>query len=317
MNTINIKEQLIHTTKEIPFEISVQNIRKTMPHFHSTSLELVYCLCGSVTVSASHQTIVLNAGDIFTLDFNDIHYIYSDEDNMTLIFNLDLTMLSTPWEDLKYHFFTCESCHCYPYQQKPMEQVKDIILSLAYSYFHGVSEDHAKGALKAVDNLIDIFIKYFCWLNYENYDEYINENFYDRYYSIQGYCIEHFREKITISQLAEMEHISENYLSQFMQKTAFYSYSQMINYIRCYEAEHLLLLTDMSNYQISYSCGFSDPKYFYKAFREWWGMTPSELRKKYKNYTQGSPEFTILEGKDACSFLREYIALHHIEKVFR
>lgn len=314
---MDIKEILTETSPDRPYQVSVQKIERIHPHYHSSALELVFCLGGSVTVISSHQRIVLNEGEMFTLDFGDIHYLYSDTDNTTLIFNLDLTVLSTPWDDLKYHFFTCESCHCYPYQQKPMEQVKDIVLSLAYAALSGSTDRYGKGDLRAVDRLISLFIKYFCWLNYQYYDDYINENFYNRYYHIQGYCIENFREKITVAQLAQMEHISENYLSQFMSKTAFYSYSQMIGYIRCYEAEHLLLLTDMPNYDISYACGFSDPKYFYKTFRQWWGCTPTEHRQSCREYMKQPASYDVLSDEAAAAFVRDYITNHHIEKVFR
>lgn len=314
---MDIKEILTETDYDRPYQVSVRKIGRIYPHYHSSALELVYCLGGSVTVVSSHQKVVLNEGELFTLDFDDIHYLYSDTDNTTLIFNLDLTKLSTPWDDLKYHFFTCESYHCYPYQQKPMEQVKDIVLSLAYTALSGNAGKYGKGDIRAVERLVSLFIKYFCWLNYQYYDDYINENFYNRYYHIQGYCIEHFREKITVTQLAQMEHISENYLSQFMSKTAFYSYSQMIGYIRCYEAEHLLLLTDMPNYDISYACGFSDPKYFYKTFRQWWGCTPTEHRTACREYMKQPEACTVLPDEEAAAFVRDYITDHHIKKVFR
>ena len=183
---MDIKEILTETSPDRPYQVSVQKIERIHPHYHNSALELVFCLGGSVTVISSHQRIVLNEGEMFTLDFGDIHYLFSDTDNTTLIFNLDLTVLSTPWDDLKYHFFTCESCHCYPYQQKPMEQVKDIVLSLAYAALSGSTDRYGKGDLRAVDRLISLFIKYFCWLNYQYYDDYINENFYNRYYHIQG-----------------------------------------------------------------------------------------------------------------------------------
>ncbi len=314
---MNIKEILTETDYDRPYQVSVQKIGRIYPHYHSNALELVYCLGGSVTIASSHQKVVLNEGELFTLDFDDIHYLYSDTDNTTLIFNLDLTKLSIPWDDLKYHFFTCESYHCYPYQQKPMEQVKDIVLSLAYAALSAGTGKYGKGDLRAVDRLVSLFIKYFCWLNYQYYDDYINENFYNRYYHIQGYCIENFREKITVAKLAQMEHISENYLSQFMSKTAFYSYSQMIGYIRCYEAEHMLLLTDMPNYDISYACGFSDPKYFYKTFRSWWGCTPTEHRTACREYMKQPERYMVLPDEDAAAFVREYITDYHIKKVFR
>ena len=98
----------------------------------------------------------------------------------------------------------------------------------------------------------------------------------------------------------------------------------MVNYIRCWHAEDLLLTTDMPNAEISYACGFSDPKYFYAAFKDLWGCTPSEHRQQYEEYYQeclrdpvNRKHETTLPDQSAALILKEFILNWHINKTFK
>lgn len=314
---MKIKEESIKYRHNLPYNAGLYRITKTEPHYHSKELEIVYCFKGSVQITAGHQNVTVNEGEIFSIDYRDIHYLHSDTDNAVLIFHLDLTCLSISWYNLKYLFFACESAHCYPHQQDALNSVKDIILALSYSlYSYEYPAHEMQKQLKAsADRLLDILFRHFNYFNYESYGEYLNIDTYDRFYRILAYCNENYMNKISISQLAEREHINKNYFSQFIRKTVFGSFSSMIKYTRCYEAEHLLLKTDMPVYEISYSCGFSDPKYFYSAFKMWWHCTPTEHRMKYADYMKNEAEISCLSESESSEAIMRYITKWHTEKV--
>lgn len=315
LNDMDIREEHIKNIYDLPCSIQLCNITATEPHFHSKSLELVYCLEGSLHLVAGHQSVYISPGEIFSIDYRDIHYLSSKEDNLTLICHLDLTRLHIGWETLEHIFFACESSHCYPYQKEPINKVKDLLLSMAYMMTAPIDMEKEGAKISKLSNrLIDILFKYFNWYNYESFDEYVNMDYYNRFYRFMAYCNENYMHKITVSQLALMEHINKNYVSQFIKKTVFESFSSMIKYIRCYEAEQLLLKTDMSVADISYACGFSDPKYFYRAFKGWWGCTPTMHRKKYEDYMKTKPSVTYMEASRAPSIIRRHIAKWHLEK---
>lgn len=282
---ILIKE--IEYLEGIPVEASLCRVDRSLPHSHPHDLEIVFCLQGTVHLVASDQRAVLGPGQVHSIDYRDIHYLYTDpaddsEDNLVLIFHLDLRHIPYDWEQIKYVFFACESNHCYAYQQKAMTIIKDMILSFSYAY---MTESHGPEDFEGPIEAFSFYLlQFFNWFNYENQDEYMNEELYERFHRVLAYCIDHYKEKISISQLAATEHISKNYFSQFISRTVFKSFSTMIKYIRCYEAEYLLLTTDKPNAEISYECGFSDPKYFYSAFRQLWGCTPSQHRTQYEKY---------------------------------
>ena len=53
-----------------------------------------------------------------------------------------------------------------------------------------------------------------------------------------------------------------------------------VQQIRLEQARKLMTETSMPISQISYQCGFSNPKYFSRCFRNLTGMTPKEFRKQ-------------------------------------
>ncbi|MDO4869677.1 MAG: helix-turn-helix domain-containing protein [Bacillota bacterium] len=316
---MEISKPALNYINDLPFEAELCRIGKQLPHRHSTELELVYCLKGSIHLIASDQDFVISEGQLHSIDFGDIHYLNGEEDNLTLIFHIDLSAMPN-WEDLRYVFFACESIHCYPYQQPAMERVKDIILSLSYIYFTG-NHISADECFKPLHELIDTLFTYFNWFNYENQDEYMNRDLYDRFTRVLAYIVDNYRQKITVSQLAAMEHMNKNYFSQFISKTVFSSFSNMVKYIRCYQAETLLLTTDRSIAGISYDCGFSDPKYFYAAFKDLWHLTPTEDRERYRRqYEEAILEQNAsksLPAPEAADTIRDYITKWHLAKTFR
>ena len=279
---MEILNKTIQYRPGIPVEASLCRVDRALPHRHPSDLEIVCCLEGKVHLVASDQQATLLPGQIHSIDHEDIHYLYSDTENLVLIFHLDLKNIPYDWDQIRYVFFACESNHCYAYQQTAMDAVKDTILSFSYGYLTG---DYTPEMYEGPVEFFSFYLlEYFNWFNYENQDVYMNEDLYERFHRVLAYCMDHYDQKITISQLAAQEHISKNYFSQFISHTVFRSFSTMIKYIRCYNAEYLLLTTDKPNAEIAYECGFSDPKYFYAAFRQLWGRTPSEHRAAYENY---------------------------------
>ena len=82
---MNINEEIITYKEGMPWHAKLCRITATEPHFHTHELELIYCLEGSINLVAGHQSNTIKAGEIFSLDFRDIHYLYSDQDNLVLL----------------------------------------------------------------------------------------------------------------------------------------------------------------------------------------------------------------------------------------
>ena len=97
------------------------------------------------------------------------------------------------------------------------------------------------------------------------------------------YIENHFKESLTLDDLAAAAHVSKYYLVHSF--TREYGTSP-INYLlscRIQESMYLLSETRLSLSQISGMLGFSSPSYFSQSFRRIQGMSPIAYRKKCRD----------------------------------
>lgn len=99
---------------------------------------------------------------------------------------------------------------------------------------------------------------------------------------VRQYIDLHFKEALTLDQLAEEGHMNKYYLSHSFKRE--YGVSP-INYMvsrRIEESKYLLAETDLSLSQISQLLGFSSLSYFSQVFRKTQAVTPMEYRQRVK-----------------------------------
>ena len=97
--------------------------------------------------------------------------------------------------------------------------------------------------------------------------------------AVQRYIDLHFKEALTLEQLADEGHMNKFYLSHAFKKE--YGISP-INYMiskRIEESKYLLAETDLSMSQIAQLLGFSSLSYFSQVFRRSQNISPMEYRK--------------------------------------
>lgn len=311
---MNIKNTIPEALSDIPISAKLMNIRHCNSHMHENSLELLYCLSGHLNLVSAHMDYLqLHENELLLLDRSDIHYAWSDADNTILAVHIDLTGYPLYSERIKYLFFSCATFLCKPEQQASMDKITDLMLAAAYvRYSDAYNPDSAYK--KLYDALSAVLVDEFNWFSVENLTSSENEKYRERLEGILKYVQLHYDEKITVSQLAKLYYINENYLSQFLKTTSFESFSRLLQYIRCYEAEKLLLTTDKKIQEISDRCGFSSVKYFHKYFKLLWGITPLQHKFRHMRFCSEPEDFSEYEKSIAFTTVRDYIAKRHIDR---
>lgn len=314
-NILELKPEKINYQENCPLHVQITTAGRSSVHMHESDIELVYCLSGSATIVCNHETVVISKGEVFTIDFQDVHYIFSDLDNCLIILHIDMKNVSLPWEYLEYVYFGCQDFFCNEHQQNSLQKVKDMILAAAFMYLRS-NEDDKKNLPYAADNIINIMLNDFDMFNSLNTNKNTGKELHDRMHNIIKYCMQNRSSKLTISGLAQIFHINENYLSQFMRNSTYGSFRNMLGYIRGYEAQHLLLTTSLPVLTISHMCGFSDDKYFYKQFKLWWGKTPREYRNQIKEYIAQPVKMKDYTSDEALAMLMPHIADYLVANAF-
>ena len=87
-------------------------------------------------------------------------------------------------------------------------------------------------------------------------------------------------EQFGVSELAELMNMSRSNLLRKIKKQTQLSASQFMREVRLQKGMTLLEETELTVSEISYKVGFSNNSYFIKCFRDYYGYSPGEARKK-------------------------------------
>ena len=90
---------------------------------------------------------------------------------------------------------------------------------------------------------------------------------------------------IRITDIADYVCINRSYLYSLFRKELHMSPQEYLSNYRLTRAAELLIVTDLSVESVAFSCGYSDPLVFSKAFKLRNGITPSRYRQEKLNKT--------------------------------
>ena len=277
-----LKEKLTYKD-ELPVNVITANIEDYPIHFHD-DIEVVYVLDGSVTLRNGYYTYSLRQGDIYILNDREMHSFESTgEDNMVMMLQMDLSYFSRYYNSLKNCFFVTDTEDD---SDESLDVLKDIlarimmeVLQKGYGYEHKVIEN--------THNLIASLMADFQYFVMED-GRFKNETrnkgnkiLAGRLNRITDYMYDNYNRKLTLSEIADREHLSIYYLSHIIKGATGLSFQDLLSYIRVEESEKLLLGTNKKIGAIAEETGFSAVRYYIKHFEHWFGMHPLEYRKKY------------------------------------
>lgn len=308
MLSTNRKPRLIPNT---PMGISIYSVTNGKAHYHEGYLELIYCFKGHATLHVLHEDISLNPGDLFSCDSLDTHYLSCSEENLfvSCFFQLDNDLFDIP--ELKNTFFVCEEGLVSKENRWNYRNLKLTLLTALYLFCFNKDTAVKDGlfddlACQVIHNLYANFHFFDYTTPFSNHSIEAKERFQRMFLYIK----KNYSKKMTISQLSKQEHLNANYLSHFFKNTSYLGMSSFVNYIRVYHSELLLLTTDQSISDLSYEVGFSDPKFYHRAFKLWYQTTPHQHRKYYRRVLELSEPDCIYEPSAIRSELEHFIAFY-------
>lgn len=100
---------------------------------------------------------------------------------------------------------------------------------------------------------------------------------------ILNYMKENYGEDMSLKVLSQKYCMNTSYLGQIFQKEVGCSFNQYLSKLKNEKAKELILQTNMKITDIAREVGYPDTSYFYKKFKQCYGVSPASLRsmKKY------------------------------------
>lgn len=309
-------EEKISWIQDTPLGIRIRSIEFVPTHMHENIVEIVFCLKGGVTFSYGYEEFRLSEGEFISVDM-DAHFLSGKKDeNICVSFYIDLKWFSEKYPYVTSLLFVCEgtkeSDRLYPsYHHK---QMKGTLIALLFylSTHERYGSSFRDAVICGTERIVDSLIQNFDITFYLRPELRAKTELRERNRIMQAYLKEHAEEKITLETMAKDFNLTKSYISEFL-RTYEVGLRKALSYIRANNSERLLLTTDMSITDISETCGFSDPKYYYRAFREWFQCTPKQFREIHRKKMSEAGSETELPLERTVTPLNEMIWSHYLE----
>lgn len=97
---------------------------------------------------------------------------------------------------------------------------------------------------------------------------------------IKKYIEDHYRENLTLEDIADYIGMNPSYMSTYFKKETGENFKTYLTNQRMQEALRLLNSTTMKSYEIADAVGYKDVKQFREKFKETYGMSPQQYKKR-------------------------------------
>ena len=256
-------------------------------HWHRT-VELFYVESGSIEYDTPKGKMLFPAGSGGMVNYNVLHMtkaISQREKNVQLLHIFDVSLLAGEQGsriEQKYITPVITAVQIEIIPLFPGNREDERILKLLIDSFRLSSEEFGY-EIKLREALAQIWLMLFELSSSmrEKKDGYSKSN--DKIKLMMIYIHEHYREKISIADLAAAAYLSERECYRVFHDCLHMTPVEYITSYRLQVACQMLAKSQETVTFISHECGLGSSSYFGKVFREYAHCSPIEYRKKWQN----------------------------------
>ncbi|WP_432403060.1 AraC family transcriptional regulator [Wukongibacter sp. M2B1] len=222
---------------------------KLNTHSHDFA-QLILPLSGNLHIQTDYEKLLLDDEHLFFLPPSCKHTFKADKNNEFLVL------------DIPFHMAN----------RKDMSSIKggnSLVLDDRWKAirFLLLNEATNEKNSNSINNLFHYFYSFIEENNLPDSVKYINE---------------HFAEDIELKTLADIEHYSRSYYSEWFKRNMKISTKEYIQKLRIEEAKRLLLNTDFTILRVSQMVGYNHNSSLTRVFKDIEKVTPDEYRRKMK-----------------------------------
>lgn len=232
------------------------------PHFHS-SIELVYCMSGCLSVTVDGRMIQLTEGKLLISSSYTIHSYSTENEADTIIVIIPLPFVPTLQRKLTQYTFA-------DYIYEDADRELRTLLTMAHTHWKDSCEAMHKGFSYMLLGLLIDRVGLIETRGSEN-TGLIKE--------ILIYLQQHYTGSISMQQLAHHFGYSKSRFSHLFNEQLGCTLTEYVNSLRCQHASHLLLEGQLPVMEIALQVGFDCVRTFYRAFKRYYGVTPTQYTK--------------------------------------
>ncbi len=288
--------EVIEHTHGLPLKMIINHAYEVPYHWHN-DMEILIVLKGEVLIQIEGQENRLKEDDLIIINNNYLHNtVVANSSSLPIIagIQIDTTYFDAYIQNFSKKRFLCKSFLHGKYYQNTINPIRGALAKLFLEY-----STYGKDAMVAIWGITSLLC-HFINNNIEfemdiHHDKSCSENDFERLSKIMEYISTHYKEKITLDEVAELVHVNKYYLSHLFKKNTGIGFKSYINHIRLDQVMRSILSNKISISDIANDCGFSNLNSFYKLFREKYHCSPAEMREQYRDLKKQNYKETILQ----------------------
>ena len=228
-------------------------------HWHEF-YEIEYVISGNGTYTINGQPFPMKSGMLYFMTPTDFHSVYTEKAEIINVMFSESIITSAHLAPFTYHAAP---------KTLPIPEVMQPFFMTLLEEVVEYQEDLAYSAallncllLKLARNLLS----------------YGEDSWNSTAQKIHFYLINHFRDQVSLEDVAQYVGLTPTYVSAVFKKEMGKGFKKYLDDLRFAYARKLLLYSDMSVTQVCGESGFEDYPNFIRRFKEYFGVTPTEMR---------------------------------------
>jgi len=253
-------------------------------HYHP-EIEILYCVKGKGTNFIGNCIRTIEEGELLLLGKNLPHTRQRDaryyQENPSE--KPESVVIQFRDDFLGEHFFELrEFSHIHKLLQGAKGGLKfyGSTLETVAQKLKGIRALNTTSAILELLSILDMLARSdeFEFLNAANYVSDAHEKYSQKINKVYHYTIEHFREPISLAQVASLTNHSPAAFCRYFKTRTRKSYFEYLTEIRIAYACERLMEGNLDVTQVCFASGFNNLSNFHKQFKKVMGLTPSEYR---------------------------------------
>lgn len=299
---MDYRHEIINFGKRVPVRCFIHQLGHSGRHWHE-SLELLFVLSGQVSIIVDAEHYWLESEDVILINSNAPHELSASNAIMVAV-QIKLSLFDDSLMPNGPLYFECNSKTSH--DAEGLLRIKRIVAQFVKA--HSYTDEGRLFRAKALSYtlLSELMTRFRVDRNPQRQEQAQHQN--ERITRMTDYISEHYRENITLQQIAELEYLSVPYASRFFTRMMGMGFSAFLNHVRLTRAVSDLLGTDDTIDHIASHNGFASTQTFVQLFKKQYGLLPSQYRKQKHaeakaNPVQAGNQYEIL---DATQYLKYF-----------
>ncbi len=245
-----------------------------MVHSHDF-FEMEFALSGSINHVVNNKLTTFRNGDIWFLSPSTVHHFYGDAlhpgfERYLLYFDPSFVS-NTVWKAIDVHALP----FCIHLEAEEFRVLQNVFRTLL---------SYAKNKFLPKTDFVKWSIEWIILFLFEKRPTPDASPALPQLQPALVYIQSHFRENITVGEVADTVHFSAAHFSRLFHKTMGMTYQDYVLTLRLSYALSILHAPDIKVYEACFRSGFNSPEYFSRVFKKRFGISPEQ------HYLNKNPE---------------------------